>query len=161
MLMNRPEEKLVALLSEKGLTFATAESCTGGLIAKKITDISGCSSVFHGGVVSYSNYVKENVLGVSGETLATVGAVSHETAEQMALGTRRVTGADVSAATTGIAGPGGGTAEKPVGLVYISASFRDKTAVTENHFSGTREEVREKAANKALEMAIAIIEENI
>lgn len=158
--MARPEEKLVALLSTRGLTFATAESCTGGLIAKKITDISGCSSVFHGGVVSYSNYVKEHVLGVSGETLATVGPVSHETAEQMALGASRVTSADVAAATTGLAGPGGGTAEKPVGLVYVSACYGGKTAVTRNVFSGTRDEVREQAANKALEMAIEIIENN-
>ena len=158
--MNRPEEKLVSMLSARGLTFATAESCTGGLIPKKITDIAGCSSVYHGGVVSYSNFVKENVLGVSGETLATVGAVSRETAEQMALGVRRITGADVAVATTGIAGPGGGTAEKPVGLVYISALFREKTVVTKNIFPGTREEVREQAANKALEMAIELLEQN-
>ena len=157
--MNNCAEELVALLCGRGLTFATAESCTGGLIAKKITDISGCSSVFHGGVVSYSNYVKENVLGVSGETLAAVGAVSRETAEQMARGARRVTGADVAAATTGIAGPGGGTAEKPVGLVYIAASFGEKTVVTKNIFPGTREEVREQAANKAIQMAIEIIKD--
>ena len=159
--MNGPEEALVALLSARGLTFATAESCTGGLITKKITDVAGCSSVFHGGVVSYSNYVKQNVLGVSAETLAKVGAVSRETAEQMALGARKLTGADVSAATTGIAGPGGGTAEKPVGLVYISASFGEKTVVTKNIFRGTREEVREAAAKKAIETAIEIIKENI
>jgi len=159
--MERFEETLVALLSANGLTFATAESCTGGLIPKKITDVAGCSSVYLGGVVSYANSVKENVLGVSGETLATVGAVSHETAEQMALGVRKLTGADAAVATTGIAGPGGGTAEKPVGLVYIAASFRDKTVVTENHFAGTRENVREQAAAKAMKMAIELIKENI
>ena len=158
--MNTTAEKLVALLSARGLTLATAESCTGGLIPKKITDISGCSSVYLGGVVSYANSVKENVLGVSAETLASLGAVSRETAEQMALGARRLTGADVSVATTGIAGPGGGTAAKPVGLVYISASFGEKTVVTENHFSGERAEVREKAAQRALEMAIEIINGN-
>lgn len=157
--MKRPEEKLVALLSARGLTFATAESCTGGLIPKKITDISGCSSVYLGGVVSYANFVKENVLGVSGETLATVGAVSPETAEQMVLGVRKLTGADAAVATTGIAGPGGATAGKPVGLVYISASFREKTVVTKNVFPGTREEVREQAANKALELIFGLISE--
>jgi PncC family amidohydrolase len=155
--MYRPEEELVALLSARALTFATAESCTGGLIPKKITDVSGCSSVYLGGVVSYANSVKQNVLGVSGDVLATLGPFSSETAEQMVVGVRAITGADAAVATTGIAGPGGGTAEKPVGLVYIAASFRDKTVVTKNIFSGTRDEVREKAANKALEMAIEII----
>ena len=154
--MNRPEEELVALLSARGLTFATAESCTGGLIPKKITDVSGCSSVYLGGVVSYANSVKQNVLGVSGEMLADIGPYNRETAEQMAAGVRALTGADAAVATTGIAGPGG-TADKPAGLVYIAASFRDKMIVTENHFSGTRAEVREKAASKALEMAIEII----
>ena len=151
------EEKLVALLSARGLTLATAESCTGGLIPKKITDISGCSSVYLGGVVSYANSVKQNVLGVKGETLATLGPVSCDTAKQMAEGVRTLTGADVSVATTGLAGPGGGTDEKPVGLVYIAASFGEKTVVTENHFSGDRAEIREKAAQKALEMAIELI----
>lgn len=154
--MYKPEEELVALLSARGLTFATAESCTGGLIPKKITDVAGCSSVFLGGVVSYANSVKQNVLGVSSETLATVGPFSPETAKQMAEGVRSLTGADAAVATTGVAGPGG-TADKPAGLVYISASFRGKTVVTENHFEGTRSDVREKAANKALEMAIELI----
>jgi PncC family amidohydrolase len=154
--MYKPEEELVALLSARGLTFATAESCTGGLIPKKITDVAGCSSVYLGGVVSYANSVKQNVLGVSGETLATIGPFSRETAEQMVKGVCALTGADAAVATTGIAGPGG-TADKPAGLVYISASFGGKTVVTENHFEGTRSEVREKAANKALEMAIELI----
>ena len=154
--MYKPEEELVALLSARGLTFATAESCTGGLIPKKITDVAGCSSVFLGGVVSYANSVKQNVLGVSSETLATVGPFSPETAKQMAEGVRSLTGADAAVATTGVAGPGG-TADKPAGLVYIAASFRGKTVVTENHFEGTRNDVREKAANKALEMAIELI----
>ena len=154
--MYKPEEELVALLSARVLTFATAESCTGGLIPKKITDVSGCSAVFLGGVVSYANSVKENVLGVSGEMLAEIGPFNRETAEQMAAGVRALTGADAAVATTGIAGPGG-TAEKPAGLVYIAASYRDKTVVTENHFAGTREEVREKAAVRALEMAIELI----
>lgn len=152
------EKTLVDTLSAKGLTFASAESCTGGLIAKKVTDVSGCSSVFLGGVVSYANSVKENVLGVPAEVLATVGAVSRETAEAMALGVRRITGADVSVSTTGIAGPGGGTPEKPVGLVYIAASYGETVCVTENHFSGTRDEVRHAAAEKALKMALELIQ---
>jgi PncC family amidohydrolase len=154
--MYKPEEELVALLSARGLTFATAESCTGGLIPKKITDVAGCSSVYLGGVVSYANSVKRNVLGVSGKTLETVGPFSRETAEQMVEGVLALTGADAAVATTGVAGPGG-TEDKPAGLVYISASFGGKTVVTENHFEGTRSEVREKAANKALEMAIELI----
>jgi PncC family amidohydrolase len=154
--MYKPEEELVALLSARGLTFATAESCTGGLIPKKITDVAGCSSVYLGGVVSYANSVKQNVLGVSGEILDTLGPFSRETAEQMVEGVRALTGADAAVATTGVAGPGG-TEDKPAGLVYISASFGGKTVVTENHFEGTRSEVREKAANKALEMAIELI----
>ena len=89
--MYRPEEELVALLSARALTFATAESCTGGLIPKKITDVSGCSSVYLGGVVSYANSVKQNVLGVSGDVLATLGPFSSETAEQMAVGVRTIT----------------------------------------------------------------------
>ena len=155
--MYKPEEELVAQLSSRGLTFATAESCTGGLIPKKITDVAGCSSVYLGGVVSYANSVKQGVLGVSGETLANLGPVCPETAEQMVKGVCALTGADAAVATTGIAGPGGGTAEKPVGLVYIAAAFRGKTVVTENRFEGKREEVREKAAVRALEMAIEII----
>jgi PncC family amidohydrolase len=107
-------------------------------------------------VVSYANSVKENVLGVSGKILSAIGPFNRETAEQMAAGVRALTGADAAVATTGIAGPGG-TAEKPAGLVYIAASYRDKTVVTENHFAGTREEVREKAAVRALEMAIELI----
>jgi PncC family amidohydrolase len=158
--MNRPEEELVSLLSARGMTFATAESCTGGLIPKKITDVAGCSSVYLGGVVSYANSVKQNVLGVSGETLGSLGPVCRETAEQMVRGVRALTGADVAVATTGIAGPGGGTPEKPVGLVYIAASCRDTTVVTENRFEGDRTAVREKAAARALEMAIELIKSN-
>ena len=155
--MKTKANELVAKLSERGLTFASAESCTGGLIAKKITDVSGCSSAFLGGVVSYANSVKENVLGVSAETLATVGAVSFETAKAMSQGVRALTGADVSVATTGFAGPGGGTDEKPVGTVYISVSCKEDTFVYENHFLGDRDEVREQAAEKALELACGII----
>ena len=151
-----PEKELVSLLSARSLTFACAESCTGGLIAEKVTRVSGASAVFLGGVVSYAYSVKERVLGVSAEVLAEKGAFCPEVAEQMAQGVRTLAGADVSAAVTGVAGPGPAES-KPAGLVYIAASFGEKTVVSENRFSGTREEVREQAANKALEMAIEIV----
>ena len=110
---------LVNALKEKKLTSACAESCTGGLIAKSITDVGGCSSVFLGGVVAYANEIKENVLGVSGETLKKYGAVSEFTAMEMANGVRRICGSDIGISTTGIAGPGGAVEGKPVGTVYI------------------------------------------
>ena len=151
-----PEKELVFLLSARALTLACAESCTGGLLAEKVTCVPGASAVFLGGVVSYAYSVKEKVLGVSAEVLAEKGAFCPEVAEQMAHGVRALVGADVSVATTGVAGPGPAEG-KPAGLVYIAASFGEKTVVAENHFVGTREEVREQAANKALEMAIEII----
>lgn len=107
------------ILKEKGLTVAFAESCTGGLVSKRLTETSGASGVFGCGVVSYSNKIKESVLGVRAETLAQFGAVSPQTAREMAEGVRRVSGADIGISITGIAGPEGGTPEKPVGLVYI------------------------------------------
>ncbi len=155
------EKQLVALLSACGLKIATAESCTGGLVAGKITEVAGCSSVFLGGVVGYAYDVKEKVLGVSGALLAEKGAVCAEVAEQMALGVRTLTGADVSVATTGLAGPGPGEGGKPAGLVYIAASCGKKTVVSENHFAGTREEVRAQAVEKALKMAVKLIVELI
>ena len=107
-------------LRVRGMTLAVAESCTGGLLSKRITDVPGCSDYYLGGVCSYANEVKMNVLGVKKQTLDTLGAVSPEVAEQMAEGVAGVLGADVGVGITGIAGPGGGTAEKPTGLVYIS-----------------------------------------
>lgn len=118
----KPEElefRLVELLNEKHLKVATAESCTGGLISERITRVSGSSEVFDCGVCSYANAIKVKVLGVSEETLAVLGAVSAETAIQMAEGVKKLSGADIAVSTTGIAGPTGGTAEKPVGLVYM------------------------------------------
>lgn len=116
---------LVNKLKEKKLTLSSAESCTGGLIAKCITDISGCSEVFYGGVVSYDNIVKMNVLGVKEETLNKYGAVSFQTAEEMALGVKRACSTDIGISTTGIAGPGGAVPSKPVGTVYIGIATRD------------------------------------
>ena len=114
-----------ALCRERGLTLATAESCTGGLVAARLTSVPGSSDVFLGGVVSYANEVKARALGVPEEVLREHGAVSAETAAAMAAGARARLGADVAVAVTGIAGPGGGTAEKPVGLVYLHASGPD------------------------------------
>lgn len=116
---------LVEKLKERNLTLSCAESCTGGLIAKSITDISGCSSVFYGGVVSYDNIVKMNVLGVKESTLRNFGAVSNQTAEEMASGVKRACSTDIGISTTGIAGPGGAVAGKPVGTVYIGIAIND------------------------------------
>lgn len=112
----------VEWLAEHGRTFATAESCTGGSIAAAITGIAGCSAVFKGSVVAYSNEVKAAVLGVGEDALATYGAVSEEVVKQMAQGVQRVMNVDCAVATSGIAGPGGGTPEKPVGTVWIAVA---------------------------------------
>lgn len=116
------ERDIGLFLVRLGLTLATAESCTGGLLAHRITNIAGSSAYFVGGLVTYANEVKETELGVRPETLVAHGAVSKETALEMARGARARIGADVSLSTTGIAGPGGGTQEKPVGLVYVGLS---------------------------------------
>ena len=112
-------------MAERGLTVAVAESCTGGLIAHRLTNVPGSSAYFLGGVVAYANEVKEGVLGVRSETLRRHGAVSQETALEMARGVRRLLGADIALSATGIAGPTGGTPEKPVGLVYVALAAED------------------------------------
>ena len=123
------EKQTVELLKSKKLKLATAESCTGGLISKRITDVSGSSEVFEGGVVCYSNRFKENVLGVSPETLKKYGAVSRETAREMVKGVLSLTKADIAVAVTGIAGPSSDDTNKPVGLVYIAVSDGKSTIV--------------------------------
>lgn len=123
------EELVVRELGKAGKTLATAESCTGGLLAKRITDVSGASQVFEMGAVTYANRIKEKVLGVSHETLEAHGAVSEETAREMARGIRLAAGSDLGVGITGIAGPGGGTPEKPVGLVYIALCDGEHTWV--------------------------------
>lgn len=146
------EQVVGDLLQNKGMTLAVAESCTGGLLSKRITDIPGCSAYYKGGVCSYSNEVKSGVLGVSQETLDTVGAVSPETAEQMAKGVAVALGADVGIGITGIAGPDGGTPEKPVGLVYIGVSVKGNTWVHKMQSSLGRDRVRNQAASTALDI---------
>lgn len=133
-----------------GKTFATAESCTGGLIGGAITAEPGISKCYPGGVVSYSNEVKHDLLGVSNEIFDTVGAVSENCATAMAEGARRRFSADYAVAVTGIAGPGGGTPDKPVGLVYIATANPSGTKVTRNIFPGDRAEVRNATVAKAL-----------
>ena len=143
---------MVELYRASGRTCATAESCTGGLVGGAITSVSGSSEVFLGGVVYYANEVKANVLGVPREVLDTVGAVSSECAAAMAEGARRLTGADVAVSTTGIAGPGGGSAEKPVGLVWFGLATVEGTRTEKAIFRGDREGVRANAVTHALGM---------
>ncbi|HCU56637.1 MAG TPA: competence protein ComA [Anaerolineaceae bacterium] len=138
------------LLTQKGLTVSTAESCSGGLLGHVLTGVSGSSAYYVGGVIAYSNAVKEAQLGVSHETLLQHGAVSHQTAREMAAGVRERLGAAIGLSTTGIAGPTGGTPEKPVGLVYIGISTEKQTQSFECHFSGGREEVKENTVNQVL-----------
>lgn len=142
-------------LTDKQLTIATAESCTGGLMGHLLTSVSGSSGYYLGGVIAYSNEVKEAFLGVRHETLLAYGAVSEQTAKEMAAGARERIGSDIGISTTGIAGPTGGTPQKPVGLVYIGLSTKDETLAYECHFKGTREAVKESTAqtllNKLLE----------
>lgn len=135
-------EETVSLLIEKGLKISATESCTGGMFAKMITDVSGASEIFYESYVTYSNEAKMKILGVKKETLEAHGAVSYETAYEMAAGVKRVSGADIGVSFTGIAGPGGGTDKKPVGLVYIGVAYGDEVTVRELRLSGERERVR-------------------
>lgn len=146
------EEVVVQLLARHELKLATAESCTGGMIGSRIVNVSGASDVYKGGFITYSNKMKRKCLDVSKKTLKNFGAVSHQTAKEMAKGCMFATDADVCVAVTGIAGPEGGTEEKPVGLVYISCAILDELYVSECHFSGTREEIRIQSTMYALNM---------
>lgn len=144
------EEKVVKMLKKRGLTMVTAESCTGGMLASKLINVSGVSEVFKAGLVTYANEAKKEILGVRGKTLKKYGAVSQETAEEMILGAVERYDADVAVSVTGIAGPDGGTPEKPVGLVYIGCYACGDMAVYECHFTGTREKIRETTVITAL-----------
>lgn len=149
----RPVAELVLdLCRGLGLTLASAESCTGGLVGARLTDAPGSSDVYAGGVVTYSNDVKERLLGVSPELLAEHGAVSAETAQAMAHGARERLRADVAVAVTGVAGPGGGTPEKPVGLVFVCVESSGGDATERFHLSGDRETVRARATALSLHM---------
>lgn len=147
------------MLCAKDYTISCAESCTGGLLTSTLTDVPGSSAYVMGSVVSYSNDVKSCILHVAEGTLAAQGAVSPETARAMAEGVRNLMQTDVGVGITGIAGPGGGSPEKPVGLVYIAVSTLGKTSVEKNVFSGVRAEIKRAAVNKALAMVQEMIRE--
>jgi len=145
-------ETVVQMLTAKGLTLACAESCTGGLLTSAIADVAGASAVLMEGAVTYANAAKVRRLDVQEATLAAHGAVSRQTAAEMAEGIARTSGADIGISTTGIAGPDGGTAEKPVGLVYVGLTYKGKTDVLELRLSGNRRKVRDRAVIQALDM---------
>lgn len=157
------EEKMEEIvgkeLLENKLTVAAAESCTGGLVASRLTDVAGSSGYVKGGIVSYTDEVKANTLGVSREILAEYGAVSEPTARAMAEGVRKVLGADVAISTTGLAGPGGGTEKTPVGTVFIAVSGASGTLAEKHNFTGTRGQVKFRASQAALALLRKYIKE--
>ena len=144
------EDAVAALLREQELTVTTVESCTGGLLAGRLVNVPGVSEVFKQGFVTYSNKAKRKLVGVKKTTLKEFGAVSDRTAREMAKGAILMTGSDAAVAVTGIAGPDGGSEEKPVGLVYIAAAVRGQTYVQECHFTGDRAKIRESSVAAAL-----------
>ena len=157
---NSLSEQLGGLLRSKGLVMGTAESCTGGRIANMGTLVAGSSDYFVGGVVSYSNEVKHNVLGVSEDSLRLYGAVSREVVEQMAQGAIRTLGCDCSVATSGVAGPGGGSPEKPVGTVWIAAALKEQVVSHCYHFGTVRAENIQSAADAALTMLLELLQKS-
>lgn len=148
----RPEEKIGALLRRRKATLSVAESCTGGLIAHRITNVSGSSDYFEMGIVSYSTRSKGGFLGIPERDIDRYGAASRRVAEKMAQSIRLRAKTDIGLATTGIAGPLGGTRATPVGTVFIGLDHEGGTEVREFHFGGNREEIKEKASQKGLEM---------
>ena len=154
---NTAEFELIKTLLDKNATVATAESCTGGMVAARLTSVSGASGAFKYGAVTYCNEAKNILLGVSTETLDEHGAISEETAKEMAEGIRKVMNADIGVSVTGNAGPGAAE-NKPVGLVFIGVSSDNYSAVLENHFEGDRISVRAQAADAALSLALSAAE---
>lgn len=151
------ENGIANLCIENGLTVSTAESCTGGLVAGTLINAAGISAVYKEGFVTYSNEAKEKRLGVKTETLEQFGAVSEETAKEMAVGCAKYAQTDFSVVTTGIAGPGGGTEEKPVGLVYIGCFAKGKVVVERHIYEGDRGQIRSQAVNDALKLLFDMI----
>jgi len=152
-----PEQIVGEILRNKKLTLSAAESCTGGRIGDKITNIPGSSDYFLGSMVTYSNEAKLALLEVKIESLKAYGAVSEQIAKEMGLGSRKVFGSDIGISTTGIAGPSGGSKEKPVGLVWFAVTDGKATKTDSVVFSGDRLDVKESAANHAIEMIIAFL----
>ncbi|WP_251393022.1 CinA family protein [Mediterraneibacter agrestimuris] len=151
------EEQVVRLLQKNKMTVSTAESCTGGLIAGAIVNAAGASEVLNESYITYANEAKERLVGVRHETLEKYGAVSEETAQEMALGAAAASGSNVGLSSTGIAGPGGGTKEKPVGLVYIGCSVNGEVQVRELHFHGNRMENRLHTVEAVLKLAAEML----
>ena len=148
------EQRLLETLRARGLTFAAAESCTGGLIAKRITDLPGASAVFRGGVVSYTNEVKRDVLGVSQQLLNQYGAVSAQVAQAMAEGVQRITGADLAVSVTGVAGPDRDERGNDVGTVYLGIATAQDSQSLKVHFQGDRHTIRRQAAECAFSLLL-------
>ena len=156
--MMSKEEKLVQTLAEMGLTISTAESCTGGMVASAIVDIAGASQVYNEGFITYSNEAKMKYLNVSEETLEKHGAVSEEVVREMAIGCRTATLSDLAVVTSGVAGPGGGSLEKPVGLVYVACAYKDIVESRSFKFDGDRTHIRKQATKEAIEMVMDLLE---
>ena len=144
------EQEIAELLIQNHMTVTTAESCTGGLVAGSLINAAGISSAYRQGYITYANEAKHKLLGVKNKTLRKHGAVSRQTAKQMAKGAAKAAKADAAISVTGIAGPDGGTIEKPVGLVYIGCFMQGKVTVKECHFSGSRSEIRQATVESAL-----------
>ena len=156
-------EEIAKILIEKNLKVATTESCTGGLLSSKFTDISGSSAFVHLNLVTYANSAKHEMLGVRNETLENYGAVSEECAYEMASGLMKLTGADICISTTGIAGPTGGSANKPVGLMYVAIKSRYKSVVREFRLNPKlkRTKMKYKFTQCALEMLLDFLSDNV
>jgi nicotinamide-nucleotide amidase len=154
------EAQVGAVLRQRGWTIGTAESCTGGLIMHRLTNIAGSSAYVLGGIIAYANPVKQALLGVKQGTLIAHGAVSEQTAHEMAVGARNLLKSDIAVSVTGIAGPGGGTAEKPVGLTYIGiAGPNDRVEVRRHVWDGDREAIKAASATAALQLVLDTLAE--
>lgn len=153
----KAEEELGKLLRAKNLSLSTAESCTGGRVAAAITSVAGCSEYFKGSVVAYSNEVKMGLLGVSAETLEKWGAVSRETVVEMAEGAMKALKTDCAIATSGIAGPGGGTAEKPVGTIWIAVAYKNEMLTVKQEGDNGREVNVRNAVQNALDLLVELL----
>jgi competence/damage-inducible protein CinA C-terminal domain len=152
--LRQSTEELAALLLRYGLTCATAESCTGGMVGAALTDLPGSSAWFKGGVIAYANEVKRELLDVQEEDLERYGAVSHATVRRMALGACSAIGTDLAVSLSGVAGPDGGSPEKPVGTVYIGLAARGMVQTFRHHFPGDREAVRQAATLQAVKYLV-------
>lgn len=152
------EMQVGAALLKKGWTISTAESCTGGLVLHRLTNVPGSSAYVIGGVVAYANQVKQGLLRVRQGTLLAHGAVSEQVAQEMALGVRQLLKTDLALSITGIAGPGGGTSEKPVGLTYLALAGPDDLLIVQRHiWDGDRLAIKEASAEAALRLALAVL----